>query len=138
LDVLSLPHLNAGLNGAAAIALGAGYLFIRRGRIAAHLACMVGALAVSAAFLVSYLIYHYHVGSVAYQGEGWIRTAYFAILISHSVLAAVVPPLALVTVYRAWRRQFTRHRGVARWTVPVWLYVSVTGIVVYLMLYRMP
>jgi uncharacterized membrane protein YozB (DUF420 family) len=136
-DPGTLPHLNAALNGAAAVSLTAGYLFIRRGRIAAHLTCMLVAFAVSTAFLVSYLIYHFRVGSVPYQGQSWVRPVYFTILISHTVLASLVPPLALTTLYRAWRRQFGRHRGVARWTVPVWLYVSVTGIVVYLLLYQL-
>lgn len=136
MDVLTLPHVNAALNGVAALALTGGYLFIRRGRVAAHLACMSTAFAVSALFLVSYLFYHFQVGSVSYEGETWLRPVYFAILISHSVLAALVPPLAIITLYRAWRRQFGRHRALARWTVPVWLYVSVTGILVYLLLYQ--
>lgn len=136
IGVLALPHLNAALNGTAALALAAGYVFIRRGKVTAHLSCMITAFVVSIAFLASYLVYHFQVGSVAYQGEGWPRPVYFGILVSHSVLAAVVPILAVMTLYRAWRRDFRRHRNVARWTLPAWLYVSVTGILVYLLAYQ--
>ncbi|HWV56985.1 MAG TPA: DUF420 domain-containing protein [Longimicrobiales bacterium] len=136
MNVADLPHLNAALNAAAAIALTIGYGFIRRGRVQQHLACMLAGFGASIAFLISYLIYHFDVGSVPYTGSGWLRAVYYPILASHVVLAALVPPLALVTIYRAARRRFDRHRAIARWTLPVWLYVSVTGIVVYLLLYR--
>lgn len=133
----SLPHLNATLNGFSAVALTGGYVFIRKRRMRAHRACMIAAFIVSAAFLVSYLIYHFQVGSVAFEGAGWIRRLYFTILISHSILAVVVVPLVLVTLHRARNRQFRRHLAVARWTLPAWIYVSVTGVAVYLMLYQM-
>ena len=130
-----LPALNAVLNGTSAVLLAAGYVLIRQRRIAAHRACMLLALVTSAAFLVSYLTYHYHVGSVAYRGAGWARPVYFTILITHTILAAAVVPLALVTVTRALRERFDRHVRIARLTLPIWFYVSVTGVVIYLMLY---
>ena len=119
------------------IALVAGWISIRRGRIGAHCACMLTAAAVSTLFLISYLVYHVQVGSVPYQGQGWARTLYFAILGSHAVLAALVVPLVLLTLRRALGRQFDRHRSVAQWALPVWLYVSVTGVAVYVLLYRL-
>lgn len=137
IPVTSLPHLNALLNSVSALLLLAGYLFIRRRRMDAHRRCMLAALGSSALFLVSYLIYHFSVGSVRFQGQGWPRTVYFAVLVSHTVLATAIVPLVLVTVTRALRRRFDRHRAIARWTLPLWLYVSVTGVVVYWMLYRM-
>lgn len=137
IPVTSLPHLNALLNSVSALQLLAGYLFIRRRRMDAHRRCMLAALGSSALFLVSYLIYHFSVGSVRFQGQGWTRTVYFAVLVSHTVLATAIVPLVLVTVTRALRRRFDRHRAIARWTLPLWLYVSVTGVVVYWMLYRM-
>ena len=137
IPVTSLPHLNALLNSVSALLLLAGYLFIRRRRMDAHRRCMLAALGSSALFLVSYLIYHFSVGSVRFQGQGWTRTVYFAVLVSHTVLATAIAPLVLVTVTRALRRRFDRHRAIARWTLPLWLYVSVTGVVVYWMLYRM-
>jgi uncharacterized membrane protein YozB (DUF420 family) len=137
-SVAALPSLNAGLNGISALLLLTGYLFIRRRRITAHKACMISAFCLSVVFLVSYLTYHYQVGSVRFQGSGAVRVVYFTILISHTLLAALVPPLALVTVSRALRGRFPGHVRIARWTLPVWLYVSVTGVVVYWMLYRMP
>ncbi|PYS94891.1 MAG: DUF420 domain-containing protein [Acidobacteria bacterium] len=130
-----LPALNAVLNGTSAVLLAAGYVLIRQRRIAAHRACMLLALVTSAAFLVSYLTYHYHVGSVAYRGAGWARPVYFTILITHTILAVAVVPLALVTVTRALRERFDRHVRIARLTLPIWFYVSVTGVVIYLMLY---
>ncbi len=133
----ALPTLNAALNGASACLLSLGFLCIRRKRVAAHRACMLSAFATSSIFLVSYLTYHYHVGSVAFRGQGWIRPAYFAILISHTVLAAATVPLALITLVRALRGRFDRHARIARWTLPVWLYVSVTGVLVYWMLYHL-
>ena len=137
IPVTSLPHLNALLNSVSALLLLAGYLFIRRRRMAAHRRCMLAALGSSALFLVSYLIYHFSVGSVRFQGQGWTRTVYFVVLVSHTVLATAILPLVLVTVTRALRQRFDRHRAIARWTLPLWLYVSVTGVVVYWMLYRM-
>lgn len=130
-----LPTLNALLNTIATTLLVVGYRHIRAGRIEAHRACMLGAFAVSVAFLISYLIYHAQVGSVPFPGTGWIRYVYFAILIPHILLAAVVPWLALVTLYRGLRMERERHRRLARWTLPIWLFVSVTGVLVYLMLY---
>lgn len=130
-----LPTLNAALNSLAATLLAAGYLMIRQGRVEAHRACMLSAFATSTLFLVSYLVYHAKVGSVPFTGQGAIRVMYFAILISHIVLAAVVLPLALVTLSRGLKGRFESHRRIARWTLPVWLYVSITGVIVYLMLY---
>ena len=135
MSVSDLPALNALLNGSCAALLIAGYAFIRARRVTAHRACMLLALLTSALFLVSYLTYHYHAGSVRYRGTGWTRPAYFTLLITHTVLAAAVMPLALVTAGRALRGQFDRHVRLARWTLPIWLYVSVTGVVIYLMLY---
>jgi len=134
----SLPTLNAALNATSAVLLVTGYVFIRRKRVLAHKACMGGAFAVSALFLTSYVHYHYHAGSIPFAGTGWMRVVYFAILIPHATLAAVILPLALVTLNRAWRGQFDRHKRIARWTLPLWLFVSVTGVVVYLMLYHFP
>lgn len=133
----ALPALNACLNAASAVLLALGYRFIRRGRVEAHRACMLAAFAVSTLFLVSYLTYHFQVGSVSFGGQGWARPVYYAILISHTVLAAAIVPLALVTLRRAWKGRFGAHRRIARWTLPVWLYVSATGVVVYLMLYHL-
>jgi uncharacterized membrane protein YozB (DUF420 family) len=131
-----LPALNASLNATTAVLLSVGYGLIRRGHRRAHRAVMVSALAVSAAFLASYLYYHSRVGSTRFPGHGWIRTAYFGILLSHSVLAAAVVPLALTTLRRGLRADHPRHAQLARWTLPIWLYVSVTGVVIYAMLYR--
>lgn len=132
-----LPTLNATLNATSAVLLVAGYLSIRQGRKSAHKICMVGALTLSIAFLVSYLYYHQQVGSVRFQGTGAVRTFYLGILLTHSVLAAAVPFLAAITVLRALREKFDKHRRLGRLTLPIWLYVSVTGVVVYWMLYRM-
>jgi putative membrane protein len=134
----TLPALNAFLNGASAVLLAAGYLFIRRRYVRAHRACMLLAFGLSALFLVSYVAYHAQAGSRPFTGQGWIRPLYFALLLSHIVLAAVILPFALTTLYRAWRLDFVRHVRVARWTLPVWLYVSVTGVIVYWMLYHLP
>jgi uncharacterized membrane protein YozB (DUF420 family) len=131
-----LPALNAILNATAATLLIAGYLFIRRGRIQAHRRCMLAAFAVSTLFLVSYLTYHAQVGSRRYAGTGAMRTVYLTILFTHTVLAALVPPLAIVTLWRALHERFDRHVAIARWTLPVWIYVSVTGVIVYVMLYH--
>jgi uncharacterized membrane protein YozB (DUF420 family) len=137
MTVADLPTLNATLNGLATLCLVTGWALIRRGRRDAHRAAMFGALACSAAFLTSYVVYHYHAGSRPFTGEGWLRAVYFAILITHVVLAIVIVPLVLLTVSRALANRFDRHRRIARLTLPLWLYVSVTGVVVYLMLYRM-
>ena len=134
-DVSALPTLNAFLNGTSAVLLTVGYVFIRLKKVTAHKTCMLTAFGVSSLFLVSYLIYHYQVGSVPFEGTGWIRPVYFTLLISHIVLAACIVPLALMTIYRAWTGQFEKHIRIARWTLPLWLYVSVTGVIVYWMLY---
>ncbi len=136
MSVRDLPTLNALLNATSAALLVLGYRFIRRRAISAHRACMLGAFAVSIVFLTSYVAYHAQVGSVHFPGTGFVRGVYFAILITHTILAALVPPLAIVTLYRALSGNFERHRRVARWTFPVWLYVSITGVVVYVMLYQ--
>ena len=131
-----LPVVNATLNAASALALLTGYFFIRRKNVAAHKACMVTAFALSTLFLISYLYYHFHHGATRFPGDGWARTIYLSILISHTVLAIAIVPLVLVTLARAWKEQFDRHARIARWTLPLWLYVSVTGVVIYWMLYQ--
>jgi putative membrane protein len=131
----SLPTLNACLNALSAILLIAGYLQIKKKNIDSHKRLMLSAFSVSVLFLISYLIYHYNVGSVPFTGQGWIRPVYFAILISHTILAALVPFMAVITLYRAFKGDFERHRRIARWTFPIWMYVSTTGVAVYLMLY---
>jgi len=136
-SLTDLPALNAALNGISALLLASGYLCIRRQRVTAHKVCMGSAFVTSTLFLISYLTYHYHVGSVPFGGRGWIRAAYFTILISHTLLAATIVPLALVTLSRALRGRFSKHVRIARWTLPLWLYVSVTGVVVYWMLYHL-
>lgn len=135
-DYSIFPRINATLNGSSALLLITGRVLIARGNRAAHRAVMLTALGTSSLFLVSYLYYHYHVGSVHFRGTGWTRPLYFTILISHTILAAIIVPMVIVTLTRALRGQFDRHRAIARWTFPIWLYVSVTGVVVYLMLYR--
>ena len=132
-----LPTVNAVLNGSAAVLLVWGYWLIRRRRIGPHRRVMLAAFTVSTLFLVSYLVYHYQVGSVRFQKGGALRTVYLAILASHTVLAAAVPPLAVVSLARGLGGRYEKHRRVARWTLPIWLYVSVTGVIVYLMLYRL-
>jgi uncharacterized membrane protein YozB (DUF420 family) len=136
-SISDLPLVNASLNAIATVLLIFGYICIRQRRIAAHRAAMVGAFATSVLFLISYLIYHAHAGSRPFPGQGNIRVVYFVILITHIVLAATIPPLAGVTLWRAYRRRFDRHMKIARWTLPLWLYVSITGIVVYWMLYQL-
>ena len=131
-----LPTLNALLNTVSATLLISGYTLIRQGKVRAHRTCMLAAFATSTLFLISYLVYHANVGSVPFTGQGAVRTLYFTILISHITLAALVPPLALVTLTHGLRQRFDRHRRIARWTLPVWLYVSVTGVIVYAMLYQ--
>ncbi|HEY3065437.1 MAG TPA: DUF420 domain-containing protein [Methylomirabilota bacterium] len=135
--VARLPALNAMLNAVSAVLLAWGYVFIRRREVRRHLACMASAFVVSTLFLASYVTYHAVAGSRPFTGGGWLRAVYFPLLISHVVLAAAIVPLALVTLYRAARADFARHRGIARWTLPLWLYVAVTGVIVYLMLYRL-
>jgi len=132
-----LPALNAGLNALSGVFLLTGAGFIRRQRERAHRACMLAAFVTSGLFLVSYLVYHALHGSTPFTGQGPLRTLYFAILISHTILAAIVPPLAILTVVAALRDQRARHRRLARWTLPIWLYVSVTGVTVYWLLYRL-
>jgi putative membrane protein len=132
-----LPHLNAILNSSSALLLLAGFRFIRRGRIQAHRKCQVSAVVTSALFLISYLTYHYYHGATKFPGQGLVRPLYFTILITHTILAVVIVPLILVTLYRAARGDFIRHRRIARWTLPLWIYVSVTGVVVYVMLYHL-
>jgi putative membrane protein len=128
--------VNATLNGAAAVLLAIGFALIRLRRVRAHLVAMTGAFALSTLFLVSYVVYHYHAGSRPFTGQGIVRPVYFFLLLTHIVLAAVIVPLALTTLYRAWRGEFARHVRVARWTLPIWLYVSVTGVLVYWLLYH--
>lgn len=132
-----LPAVNAALNATASVLLVLGYALIRRRHIQAHQRVMIAAFTVSVLFLASYLVYHSQVGSVRFQRTGAIRTVYLSILLTHTVLAAAVPVLAILTLRRALRGRFDRHRRLARWTLPVWLYVSVTGVVIYVMLYRM-
>src|SRR5215469_338238 len=130
------PVLDAALNGTSAALLLTGRWFIARKNIAAHRAMLISALVASSLFLASYLYYHAHVGSVHFRGTGWSRPLYFTILISHTILAASVLPLVIITLSRALRRQFPQHQAIARWTFPIWLYVSITGVIVYFMLYR--
>jgi uncharacterized membrane protein YozB (DUF420 family) len=137
MGVTDLPALNATLNAISFVFLVTGYVFIRRGQWQRHRACMIGALVMSVLFLTSYVIYHVQVGSVPFRKTGWIRTVYFAVLIPHVILAAAIVPLILMTVARAWSRRFDRHRRIARVTLPLWLYVSITGVIVYVMLYQM-
>lgn len=137
MDVGDLPMVNACLNGSAAAALCAGYVAIRRGRVELHRALMVLALVLSALFLSGYVTYHWHHGSTRFGGEGWIRPVYFTILLTHTVLAVAVVPLVGMTLWRALADRREEHRAMARWTLPIWFYVSVTGVVIYLILYRM-
>jgi putative membrane protein len=135
-SVAVLPALNAALNASSAALLAAGYVFIRRRRIAAHRACMLAAAGVSTAFLVSYVVYHWLAGSRPFTGQGWTRAVYFPVLVTHIVLAAGMVPFVLTTLYRALTGDFVRHARLARWTFPIWMYVSVSGVAVYWMLYR--
>lgn len=137
MSVTDLPALNASLNALATVFLVTGWVMIRLKRRDVHRACMLAACAASAAFLASYLVYHYNVGSVPFQKQGLIRAVYLSILLTHIVLAAASVPLVFLTLSRALSQRFDRHRRIARWTLPLWLYVSVTGVVIYLMLYRM-
>ncbi len=130
-----LPRLNAFLNGASAVLAVTGYTFIRRRKILPHKICMLSAVACSACFLVSYLYFHFQAGLVRFSGQGAIRPAYFTILITHTILAVVIVPLVLITLYFALRSRFRSHKAIARWTLPLWLYVSVTGVIVYWLLF---
>ena len=139
MNVSFLPTFNAMLNAASGILIVTGFLLIRRKRIAAHRACMIGAVTCSSLFLISYLVYHvgFGAGVTHFAGTGLVRTVYHTVLISHTILAVTVVPFVIVTLRRALRGEFARHRKVARWTFPIWLYVSVTGVIVYLMLYHL-
>lgn len=137
MTVTDLPALNATLNAISGVFLVVGYVFIRRNNWKAHRFCMLSAVVMSALFLTSYVIYHAQVGSVPFKGTGWIRTVYFGVLIPHIILAAGMVPPVLITVSRGLSGKYDKHRKIARWTLPIWLYVSVTGVIVYLMLYKM-
>lgn len=136
MSVTDLPAINATLNSISALFLVIGWMLIKNGRREQHRLAMLTAFAASTLFLVGYLVYHYHVGSRPYEGQGAIRVVYFVILISHIILAALTLPLALITLSQALRERWPSHRRIARWTLPIWLYTSVTGVIVYLMLYR--
>lgn len=136
LSFSDLPAIDAVLNATSAVLLTLGYFFIRRKNVTAHKICMLSAFATSTAFLICYLTYHFHHGVTRFQGHGAVRGCYFALLGSHTALAAVIVPLVLTTLYRALRERFDQHKRIARWTLPLWLYVSVTGVVVYWMLYH--
>ncbi len=131
------PAIDATMNGLSTILLLVGHSFIKTGRIAAHRAFMIAAVISSSVFLASYLYFHFHVGSVHFQGRGWARPVYFSILISHVLLAAAILPLVIITLSQALRERFDQHRAIARWTYPLWLYVSITGVIVYFMLYHL-
>lgn len=137
MQISDLPAVNATLNSLSAIWLACGYFLIRQKKISAHRFCMIAALITSSLFLISYLTYHYHTGSRPFEGQGAIRTVYFTILISHTILAAAIVPLALITLFRALKQRFDKHKRIARWTLPIWFYVSVTGVIIYWMLYQM-
>ena len=132
-----LPTINACLNGTSAVLVATARAQIRHGRVAAHRALMLAAVGTSTLFLVSYLWYHAHVGNVLFAGRGWSRPVYFTILISHTILAVAILPLVIITLTLGLRRSFSRHRRIARWTYPIWIYVSCTGVIVYLMLYHL-
>jgi putative membrane protein len=134
--MFSHAALNASLNGISAVLLTCGYAAIRARKIAVHKTFMIAAFLTSTAFLISYLAYHYRVGHVPFQGQGWIRPVYFTLLLTHTVLAAVIVPMIIITLRRAWVERFDKHRLIARWTLPLWVYVSVTGVIVYLMVYQ--
>lgn len=134
MTVQDLPHLNAALNTLATMLIFMGWVFIKNDQKVAHRNAMILAVLVSTAFLTSYLIFHYHVGSVRYTGSGFVRYVYYTVLLTHVILAAAVPILVAITLYRAARKQFDKHKRIARWTLPIWMYVSVTGVVVYMML----
>jgi uncharacterized membrane protein YozB (DUF420 family) len=135
-DLSIFPPLNASLNAASGVLLVAGHTLILKKRVAAHRACMLAAFGCSTIFLACYLYYHFHAGVIRFQGHGWIRPIYFTLLLSHTILAVVVVPMVLVTLTRALRSDFVRHSAIARWTYPIWLYVSVTGVLVYFFVYQ--
>jgi putative membrane protein len=137
MTISDLPVLNATLNATSATLLVIGYILIRRGRIRQHRRVMIAAFTASTLFLISYLVYHANTGSRPFPGHGAMRTIYFTILVTHILLAIVIVPMALITLTRGLRERFDRHVPIARWTLPLWLYVSVTGVIVYLMLYRL-
>lgn len=137
MTVYDLPAVNATLNGISAVLLVIGYVLVRQRKLTQHKRVMIAAFAVSTLFLIGYVVYHYNVGSRKFPGQGPIRSVYFFVLITHIVLAALVPPMAIVTLVRGLRARYDRHARLARWTLPIWLYVSVTGVIVYVMLYRM-
>lgn len=134
--MLLLPELNASLNASSGVLLVAGYLFIRRGRIRAHHWCMLTAFGFSSLFLAGYVWFHFHAGIIRYKGTGWLRVLYFTILVPHTILATAIVPLVIITLVHAFRGRFDRHRRIALWTLPAWLFVSVTGVVVYFMLFH--
>lgn len=136
MSIRMLPALNAILNATSGILIIIGYVMIRRKKVAAHRACMIGAVSTSIIFLISYLIYHFNVGATRFAGTGWSRPFYFTVLISHTILAVMLVPFVVVTLRRALKGDFARHRKVARWTFPMWVYVSITGVIVYFMLYH--
>ncbi len=136
-DLTALPAINAALNGTSAVLLASARGFIRRGKVSTHRALMIAAVVTSTLFLVAYLWYHAHVGVVRFQGQGWSRPLYFTILTTHTLLAAAIVPLVVITLTFGLRRRDARHRRIARWTDPIWLYVSVTGVVIYFMLYHL-
>ena len=137
MSVTDLPAVNAALNLTSAVLIGTGFYFIRKRNIRAHKACMIAAVAVSAVFLTSYLVYHYNAGSVRFTKQGWIRGVYFPLLLTHTVLAAAIVPLVVRTVYLGLSDRFAAHMRIGRWTFPAWMYVSITGVLVYLMLYQL-
>ncbi len=137
MNLALFPAINAALNGSSAILIATARRFIRRGQVATHRALMLAAVATSSLFFASYVYYHAHVGSVRFQGQGLSRPLYFTILISHTILAAAIPPLVIITLTLGLRRRDQRHRSLARWTYPIWMYVSITGVVIYLMLYHL-
>src|SRR2546421_4343164 len=132
-----LPHFNAFLNASSFVLLTSGYFFIRRKKVKAHRNCQIAALSASVLFLISYVVYHQHHGVTRFAGQGIARPIYFTILGTHTILALVIVPFVIVTVRRAKRADFLRHKGIARWTLPLWLYVSITGVIVYVMLYHL-
>ena len=136
IGIADLATVNAGLNATSAVLIGTGFYFIKRKNIRGHKVCMIAATVVSAIFLTSYLTYHYNVGSVRFTKQGWVRNVYFPLLLTHTVLAAIALPMVLRTVFLAAKGRFRNHVRIARWTFPVWMYVSVTGVIVYLMLYH--
>ena len=137
MNISDLPLLNATLNFSSFLLVAAGFYFIKQKNIRAHKFCMLAALVVSALFLTSYLVYHYNVGSVKFTKEVWLRSVYFPLLLSHTILAVVIVPLIIRTTFLGLKNRFSQHTSIAKWTLPLWMYVSVTGVIVYLMLYQL-